>query len=285
MGIAGPPMNSYTGGLSINEGTVVVSHNLAAGITGAIRLGGGAIETSGGNLLANPVTLVDATTSQVTGSFQLALGGVVSGSGALNVNADDAAVIALQFQGGAANTQSGAITIVNGGLNLNKTAGINAVAGSLVVGDGVGDANSAFLQQAANEQIPNAVPVTIASDGRWQLSLGSRTETISNLTLIGGGRVDTGGGTLTVNNLTLIGGGRVETGTGALIVNDSITVSDGAAAHRRFQAISTSPAATASSTSPAASSFSSRPASPTARSPRTDPGRSTCPPTATSPAA
>jgi autotransporter-associated beta strand protein len=200
---------TFTGGLRVNAGTVIVNDDAAAG-TGTLTLAGGAIKTDVGVTMSNPVVLQAATTSHVTGLFGIEMTGILSGSGNLVVTCDAAGSIPLELGGGSSNTQTGTVTVTLGGLSLDKADGVTALAGTVVVGDGVGAADTASLQHFSHNQIADTSDVTINPDGRWLLDSGSRLETIDNLTLVGGGHVVTGGGTLTVNgNITVNDGGGV----------------------------------------------------------------------------
>jgi autotransporter-associated beta strand protein len=102
----------------------------------------------------------------------------------------------LRFSGTSANTYLGSTTVNEGKLTLSKTAGLNAVPGALIVGDGAG---AESVQLLADNQIANGSAVTIKSSG--QLDLNSFSDTIGPLTMTGGvvATVDTGAGVLTLN--------------------------------------------------------------------------------------
>src|SRR5439155_16235829 len=91
----------------------------------------------------------------------------------------------LQFSGASPNTYTGTTTVLGGALQLNKPAGVAAVAGSLTIGDSrnaiagdptTGD-NAAAVQLLANNQIPaldffnvNLLTVTVNPSGRLDLN-------------------------------------------------------------------------------------------------------------------
>ncbi len=128
-----------------------------------------------------------------------------------------------------ANTYTGLTTVSNGNLALNKAAGTTSIAGNLTV-DGTGT-----VSLSANEQIANTSTVTISSSSGAAFSVGSRTETIANLTIngvtgvnavtgatgtlivAGSGTISDNTGNITVQNLT--------TGTGGLSMGSGVTVS------------------------------------------------------------
>jgi len=100
-------------------------------------------------------------------------------SGAAGTGLTKVGTGALQFDGGGANTYSGATTVNDGTLNLNKTAANGAIAGSLTIGDGAGAANSAVVVLLASNQIADTSAVSLKADG--QLNLNNLNETAGSL--------------------------------------------------------------------------------------------------------
>lgn len=212
--------------VTVTEGSFNIAGS-GASSTGAIR------NISGANTLNAAITLnanstigADAGSLAVTGDFDLAssrtltttgagtveLSGALNGSGGVAVNGPGTTT----FSGSASNSYSGPTIVANGTLELNKTAGTNAIGGgTITVGDGVGAANSANLTLAASNQIANyAGLITINADGRFNLN--NQAETI-NL-IAGTGAVDfgsTGYLGLGVNSGSSIFGGSL-VGTGVL---------------------------------------------------------------------
>jgi autotransporter-associated beta strand protein len=197
---------------------------------------------------ATPNTLVlflGNTTNNIVnidGSGGINIGVSITGSGKnLTLNGNGAGI--LTFSGGAANTYSGTTTVNVGELDLQKTTGLDAVAGNLTIGDGVGAANTATVKLLNADQIANSSDVTINSDG--VLDLNGKNETIDGLnSSLSTASVTLGSGTLTVgsNNetsasfagvITGAGGSLIKTGsgtqaiTGANSFTGSTTVSGG----------------------------------------------------------
>jgi autotransporter-associated beta strand protein len=88
----------------------------------------------------------------------------------------------LQFSGSSANTYTGLTRVNAGRLRLNKTAGVNAIAGNLVIGDGLGSFDT--VEWLADNQIANTAAITLNIAG--VLALGGFDETIHKLTVNGG---------------------------------------------------------------------------------------------------
>ncbi len=197
------------------------------GSTGAIR------NLSGNNTLNSALALnasttlgADAGTLTITGDVNLGSSqtltttgaGTINLSGALNGSSGvtQAGPGTLVFSGSTANSQTGTTAVNSGTLQLNKTAGTNAIGGgALTIGDGLGAANSATVVLLASNQIADyAGLVTINSDGR--LNLNNQSESIN--TLAGTGSIafgTTGYLGVGVNSGSSTFGGSL-TGTGVL---------------------------------------------------------------------
>jgi autotransporter-associated beta strand protein len=169
---------------------------------------------------------------------------VIGGAGGLTKDYQNDVVIS----GSSPNTYGGTTTVKSGILLLAKTAGVNAVPGNVVVGDGVVDAtfhHGDILRLGASNQIPDSAIVTVnaggasGSSGKWELNgfnetLGGISST-ANLAVIQVREAGAAGvnSTLTVNNpaSSAFGGiirdggsagsilSLVKTGTGTLTLN------------------------------------------------------------------
>ena len=197
--------NKFTGGTTLTQGNLLLGNNTALG-TGSLALNGGKISSSstGAQVPANNitiggnVTLGDAVnTGKLTFSGTMGLGGgtrtlttdssvefsgVVSNGGITKQGAST-----LTFLGASANTYTGTTTVNHGTLVLAKTAGVNAIAGGLTIGDGT---NSDTVNLGASDQIADTVVVNMigtASGQRGNFQLLGFNETIGGLS--GGGQV------------------------------------------------------------------------------------------------
>ena len=198
------------------------------GATGALRNVSGANTFTGAVILASSSTIgSDTGTLTVSGdvdlgsshTLTLAGAGNLEFSGAVNGSASGITQTGIgitTFSGSTANSFGGPLNINSGTVQLNKTAGTNAVGGGAVtIGDGVGAANSATLTLLASNQLPDSSGLlTINSDGRFNVN--NQTETLD---LIGGtGVIDlgaTGRLTLGINGGSSVFGGTIA-GTGTL---------------------------------------------------------------------
>jgi autotransporter-associated beta strand protein len=137
---------TYSGNFTIHSETNSV------GVTGArfIEFANAASTSAGlsGTVAANKTVSVNVVNSTASGS----LTGVISGNGGLTKSGNGT----LTLSGDDANTYSGATTISAGVLNLNKTAGVNAIAGSVSVGTG------ATLLISQSNQVANTSAVTLS---------------------------------------------------------------------------------------------------------------------------
>jgi fibronectin-binding autotransporter adhesin len=167
------PITTFGTGLD-NDGTGTI-RNLSGTttLTGAISL----------NFNPTPIAVVDGVLI-MTGSV---------GSGGNGLRKLGAGV--LEFAGNSSNTYTGTTFVDEGTLRLNKTAGFNAIAGPLVIGDFFGIDDVELLQ---SDQILDSIAMTI-NDGAL-LDLNNQNETIGGLVTLVGGSITTGTGTFTLNN-------------------------------------------------------------------------------------
>jgi trimeric autotransporter adhesin len=198
--------STYTGGTTLTRGNLLLGNNASLG-TGAVALNGGKISSfstasqapTNNTTIGGNVTLGDAVnTGKLTFSGTMGLGGatrtlttdsvvefsgVVGGGGGITKQGAST----LTFLGASANTYTGTTTVNDGTLVLSKTAGVNAIAGGLTIGDGT---NSDTVNLGASDQIADTVVVNMigtASGQRGNFQLLGFNETIGGLS--GGGQV------------------------------------------------------------------------------------------------
>lgn len=218
-------MNDIAGGplriVDINfaaEGYTLGGNPLSMNLASSLQTMGATALTARINL-----NLTLAGTTQITvaqAGSTVILGGVLGGAGGITKLGTGR----LEFTGTAANNYTGN-TLVNAGvLTLNKTAGVNAIAGNLGIGDGMGGANADILRLATANQIADTSLVTVNASG--QLDLAGFAETVTSV--LGAGNVTLGAATLTFGgtnaSFTFQGvmsgsGGLTKVGTGVVTLS------------------------------------------------------------------
>ena len=163
--------------------------------------------------------------------------GAITGPGTLRIvgKGDASSTEDIMLGGTLANSPTG-VTLASGRCRLNKTAGVDALAGAITVNTG----GTVRIQLLKSNQINDASTITsTAGSGAFYLEMGGFSDTISGLAIKTGHTVATGsGGVLTVTNLTV--GGAVMppgtytsssafvTGTGSVVVPGATTPADAA---------------------------------------------------------
>ena len=200
--------NTYSGATSVNAGTLNIQNATALGTTaaGTTVASGATLQLQGGITVGAESLTLNGTLTDVSGDNTF--GGAISGTGVIT----KAGSGTLTLSGSGANTYTGTTTVNAGILDLNKTAGTNAIGGALTIGDGTGTVRL----QAAN-QISDSSAVTMTAGGTPTLNLNSFNETIGSLASANASAsVSLGSGTLTTgdsNDTTFTG---VISGTGGL---------------------------------------------------------------------
>jgi len=221
-------VNTFTGGVTVSDGTLTVKSGASLAATNDLSLSGGALNLdnaaqtvaslagSGGTI--NFGTGHILTLAQITAT---SYAGVLAGAGGLTLNGSGGTVT---LSGGSANTYAGNTAITEGTLILAKTAGTNAIAGgTITVGNGTG---TDVLRLGASNQIGNGANLTLAG-GSFQLN--NFSETLAALRLDASSTIDFGStaaslvfadssaqswtGTLTIANYTTASGNALRFGT------------------------------------------------------------------------
>jgi autotransporter-associated beta strand protein/T5SS/PEP-CTERM-associated repeat protein len=221
--------NTFSGGLTIHGGTVRINNTNSLGATVAgVTLNAATIHVLATFTNTRPFTLGAATsTFDVDPSQTYTLNGILSGTGGLMKAGTGTLTL-----GGTTNNSFTNLTIVNAGLlQLNKTAGLNAIGGSLTVGDASGGAGADVARLMTSNQIPDNATVSVLSSGLFDLNGFNETIDALNMT---GGSVTSGTGTLVLGgNVTGNADAATATISGNLNLGGatrSFTIADGAAA-------------------------------------------------------
>jgi autotransporter-associated beta strand protein len=232
--------NTYTGTTTAGAGTLRAGSSGAFGTSAVTLINTGSIlELANGVNVGNALTvsntgdnkvfgLQDTATSgeysgtitiqeTTAGNFDvsagtggtLTLSGVISGAVAGGVSKVGLGTVVLA--GTAANTYTGVTGVTNGELQLNKTAGVNAIAGAINVSGGT-------LRWLANNQVADTASITQSAGA---VNLNGRTETLTSYTKTGGTfRTGIGG------KLTLTGTTFTFNGTGDNIIDAEASIED-----------------------------------------------------------
>jgi autotransporter-associated beta strand protein len=216
--------NTFSGPLNVKAGVLYARNDNALGkITGGTTIWSGArLAIDGRNLGGEPftlngdggdgygalscaktnncnglVTLVsDATINVVSATDRLTFGSIVNGpQGITKIGAG-----ALAFTGNQANTYSGATTVSEGALELNKHGQI-AVPGALTIGDNLGLPLSQWVRALGTNQFAAGAPVTVNWSGVLDLSGATAgAQTVGSLVGIGPARLGANALTVGGNN-------------------------------------------------------------------------------------
>lgn len=160
--------------------------------------------------------------------------GAITGPGTLRISGrfDASWAEDIMLGGTLANSPDG-VTLASGRCRLNKTAGVDALAGAVTVNTG----GAVRLQLLKSNQINDASTITsTASSGAFYLELGGFSDTISGLNIKTGHLVSTGtGGVLTVSSLIVNGetltGGPYTSGNSTFVTGGgSVVVAAGGSA-------------------------------------------------------
>ncbi|RFC44765.1 MAG: Autotransporter-associated beta strand repeat-containing protein, partial [Verrucomicrobia bacterium] len=242
--------NTYEGITDLRQGVVVTSNGNAFG-TGLVTVQAGAsVRLSGGITVANPLAIREAGvgfangddpaafaqlgalrslagSNTWSGAIELAGGnnliGVDAGS-TLNLSGVIASGLSngnnlykvgegtLQITGTEANVFRGATRVLQGTLELGKTAGLDALGGAVVIGDDIERTGTKTLRLLNANQIRHldqyetgVLTVTMGSTGVFDLN--GQNETVGRLILTNGvtqsSLIDLNGATLTMQGATL----------------------------------------------------------------------------------
>ncbi len=159
-------VNTYTGATTV----AASGGTLAIGSAGSL----------GSGSYAGNISLGTGTTFRYASSAAQTLSGIISGAGALTKDTDASSVLTLS--GTTANTYTGVTTVSGGVLILQKTVGVNAIAGNISIGDASG---GDVLRLGASDQISDTSVITFTSGGSGnsaKFELNGYLETVAGIT-------------------------------------------------------------------------------------------------------
>ncbi|HEY5315711.1 MAG TPA: autotransporter-associated beta strand repeat-containing protein, partial [Pirellulales bacterium] len=197
--------NGYTGGTTISTGVLNIQSSSALGSGPVSVSSGAALQVQGSLSIGNlPLTLggigfvgsvlgtgegtgaienVSGTSIWGAGTTAFTIGSAVSlgsDAGSLTFNGTLSApgfavnkvgLGTIQLAGTASNAITGTFTVNDGILQMNKTSGVDAIEGNLVIGDNQGSGTDTVQELAAEQVLDStSVAVTVASTGLWDLS-------------------------------------------------------------------------------------------------------------------
>lgn len=210
--------NGYSGGTTLNAGTLVLGHVGALG-SGALTVDGGVVQTSVNGLTLNNLVSLGAGGLRVYGSNDMSLSSAVSGAGELTMGGTGRLTL------GTANTYAGGTTLNDGTLILGDASALGT--GALTVdGDSALSTTGALsvgndLDLLANLTVTGSQPLTLGGDigGTGGLiKSGAETLTLSGANTYSGGTTISAG-TLQGNTASLTG----NIANGGLLVFDQAT--------------------------------------------------------------
>ncbi len=233
-------VNNALGGVSavsIANGASVVTSvggltnaiNDAAAVTnnGTLDLSGGS-ETVGSLAIKTTATLLLGKNGSLSGSFTVGDSSSTNFAGIISDGAAGAGTGTFTKQGGgtlalagtSANTFTGLTVVSAGELDLNKTAGVNAIAGDGNTATNDVNVAGGTLKWLTNEQVQNSTTITVSGG---TVDLNGHTETLGSLIVNGGTFTTNGsgtGGSLTGTTATVDFEGGVSTITNGGSVTD-----------------------------------------------------------------
>lgn len=193
--------------LAVREAGVGFGNGTDPSSLGALRALSGTVTWTGNVDLAGGNNLIGADAGAVLNISGVVSNAIASANRLLKVGPGT-----LRLTGTQANVFRGETNVLQGTLELGKTAGLNAIGGNLVIGDNLGGDNAAVVRLLASNQMPHIdffgvglTTVTMNSSG--MLDFNNFSDTIGNLTMVVGNTysadIDLNGGTLTFGGATL----------------------------------------------------------------------------------
>jgi autotransporter-associated beta strand protein len=136
----------------------------------------------------------------------------------------------ITFDGSDVNTLSGAVTVTEGTLVLSKSSSNGAIANSLII-------SNATARWDASDQVGHSLSSQVSVLSGGVANLNGRSETLGQLTLFNGARVESTDGKLTIAlQLAMEGSAEVDLGAGELELAETVARFGSASATSRIEA-------------------------------------------------
>lgn len=217
-----------SGGNQIAD-TSILTFNGTGTDAGTFRLNGqnetlgGLVSTGGAGVIednnaANSTLTVDVNTTNRDFS-----GVIQNGTGAGVLSLTKTGTASQTLSGTVANTYTGLTAVNSGTLILNKTAGVNAIAGNIKIGTGTAG-SSAKVQLGASDQINNTSAVELAGgtfdlNGKSEGTATTGGAGVGALTLTATSTIDFGAGSTSLLHFAGLGAHTPSTGPDLAIIN------------------------------------------------------------------
>jgi fibronectin-binding autotransporter adhesin len=213
-------VNSYTGGTSINGGTIVVNSDSSIGaVSGGLTINAGTLEVSTGFSTSRIITLGNATsTFLIDPSQTYTVTSAIGGTGTLNKTGSGT----LALTG--VNTYSGGTIINAGTVAVNSASSFGAIGGAVTLNAGTVEVTSGFSTTrvytlgdvASTFQID---PSQIFTDTTAIGGTGKLNKTGTGTMIVSGVNTYSGGTVVSAGLLQLSGAGTLGSTSGSLTVN------------------------------------------------------------------
>ena len=207
--------NTFDGGVQLADGTIILGHDDALGVGGTLNVTGDSSIESDDDLrnVSNDITVTNTVTLTVSGDFDLALSGVISGSGGALLKTG-AGTLTLT----GANTFDGGVQLADGTIILGHDDALG-VGGTLnVTGDSSIESDDDLRNVSNDITVTNTVTLTVSGDFDLALS--------GVISGGGGALLKTGAGTLTLTGDNTYTGG-TELAAGTIVLGHDEAIGNG----------------------------------------------------------
>lgn len=233
--------NSFSAGITLNEGTLLVSNSLALGGSAAtLTMNGGTLASSGTSAvsLANTLSLSGTLgLGDATNYGMLTLSGSVALSGTLSLNTFSQATLSGPVTGAYGLLKAGNADLILSGLNPNFTGPVTVNTGVLTVQGGNALSDTTTVKGLATGTLKLASSETIGMlSGPLSLNLQTNTLTVNGVTNgtfngtvtsgAGGTIIKSGSGAWTLDGTTNFNAG-ITLNAGTLLVTNSLSLGAG----------------------------------------------------------